>query len=517
MKPVGDELIIACDLGTGGNKASLYSAAGECLASAFVPYETSYPRLGYHEQRPEDWWQAMAASIRQLLTPRPAEASAVDCIAISGQSLGAVPLDGGGRLLRESTPIWSDTRAEGQVRQFFRSVGERDWYLRTGNGFPPACYTVFKIMWYRDHEPELFAKTAKVLGSKDYLNYLLTGNLATDPSYASGSGVYELAAWGYSDELIGASGLAAGLFPEIVPSTQIVGSLRPEAAAELGLPPSVKVVAGGVDNSCMALGARNIAEGRVYTSLGSSAWIAVSSRRPVLEADRRPFVFAHVLPEMFTSAVSIFAAGSTLKWVRDTLCLNLVEEARRQGRDPYELMGEAAARSPVGSRRLLFNPSLAGGSSQEASPRIRGAFVGLDLAHRQEDLIRACLEGIALNLGAVLRLLERYAQLEREMLMVGGGSRSRLWLQIFADVYEMEILKTNIDQEAGSLGAAALAAVGRGFWKDFTTIDQLHGVQARVQPLPENVRLYRSLAPAFEAVRSHQAKLGELLHGLDLQ
>jgi xylulokinase len=325
-----------------------------------------------------------------------------------------------------------------------------------------------------------------------------------------------LAGWGYSDELIGASGLEAGLFPEIVPSTQVIGTLRAEAAAELGLPAAVKVVAGGVDNSCMALGARNIAEGRVYTSLGSSAWIAVSSRRPVLEAEQRPFVFTHVLPEMFTSAVSIFAAGSSLKWVRDTLCLNLAEEARRQGRDAYELMIEAAARSPAGARRLLFNPSLAGGGSQEASPHIWGAFVGLDLAHRQEDLIRACLEGIALNLGAVLRLLKRYATLSGGMLMVGGGSRSRLWLQIFADVYEMEVVKTNIDQDAGSLGAAALAAVGCGLWKDFTPIDKLHRVQARLQPMPENVRVYRSLAPVFEAVRDQQAALGELLHDLDI-
>ncbi len=507
--------ILAYDLGTGGNKASLYDADGSCLASTFVAYETLYPQAGWHEQRPADWWQAVVRSTRELLAERPGEAREVGCISISGHSLGAVPIDRQGNLLRESTPIWSDRRAERQTRDFFGRQDPRGWYMRTGNGFPAACYTVFKVMWYRDHEPDRFRKTWKVIGTKDYINYRLTGAVSTDYSYASGSGVYDLAGWRYSEPLIAASGLPAELFPEIGPSTRVIGEVLPPVARELGLPAGVQVVSGGVDNSCMALGARNIAEGRVYTSLGSSAWIAVSSQKPVLEPDRRPFVFTHVMPQMFTSAVSIFSAGSALAWLRDTACANLVEQAREQNRSAYELMTEAAARSPIGARRLLFNPSLAGGSSQEASPHIRGGFLGIDLGHRQEDLIRACLEGVAMNLGSVLRLLRGFTDLSGEMLMVGGGSRSRLWLQIFADVYEMQIVKTQIDQDAGSLGAAAIGAVGCGLWKDFSRIDAVHQVQARLSPIPENVRRYRALAPLFEYARECQAALGERLHGLE--
>ena len=537
--------IIAYDLGTGGNKASLYDAEGVCLESAFVSYETTYPRTGWHEQRPEDWWKAVVESTRKLLSSRRGESGNIECISISGHSLGAVPLDAHGRLLRESTPIWSDTRAENEVREFFRDRDERSWYMRTGNGFPAACYTVFKVLWYRNNEPEMFRSTAKIIGTKDYINFRLSGKLYTDYSYASGSGVYDLTGWSYDAALVAASGLSRELFPEIVPSSEVIGELLPGAAEELGLPRSVKVVCGGVDNSCMALGARNIADGRVYTSLGSSAWIAVSSKQPVLEAERRPFVFTHVIPEMFTSAVSIFAAGSSLKWVRDTLCADLIAQAEEQGRDPYELMNEAAARSPIGARGLLFNPSLAGGTSQEASPHIRGAFAGLDLGHRQEDLIRACMEGIALNLGSVLGLLRDYTGLEGgtagaeegsigarrsgtagagsvtgtetprpEMVMVGGGSKSPLWLQIFADVYEMDVLKTNVDQDAGSLGAAALGAVGCGLWRDFRRIDEIHEIRGRYRPIPENVASYRALRPAFEALRRSQARLGDLLHDL---
>jgi len=515
--------IIAYDLGTGGNKASLYDADGTCLESAFVPYETTYPRSGWHEQRPEDWWKAVVESTRRLLSRRGGEAGSVECISISGHSLGAVPLDAEGRLLRESTPIWSDTRAEGEARELFRRQDERAWYMRTGNGFPPACYTVFKILWYRRHEPEMFRSTARIVGTKDFINYRLTGKLRTDHSYASGSGVYDLEGWDYDPGLIESSGLPRELFLDPTTSTEVIGELLPGVARELGLPRGVKVVCGGVDNSCMALGARNIADGRVYTSLGSSAWIAVSSKHPVLEAERRPFVFAHVIPKMFTSAVSIFAAGSALKWVRDTMCGDLVARAGEQGRDPYELMNEAAARSPVGARGLLFNPSLAGGTSQEASPHVRGAFSGLDLGHRQEDLIRACLEGVALNLGTVLELLRGYTGMGGgavgagpEMVMVGGGSKSPLWLQIFADVYGMDVLKTNVDQDAGSLGAAALGAVGCGLWRDFGRIDQVHQVQARYGPIAENAGRYRALRPAFEALRSSQAALGAMLHELEL-
>jgi xylulokinase len=439
----------------------------------------------------------------------------VRCISLSGHSLGAVPLDRSGRLLREAVPIWSDTRAEEQVRRFHRRVPGEQWYLKTGNGFPPACYTVFKVMWYRDREPDLYERTAAVIGTKDYINYLMTGELCTDYSYASGSGVYDLRGWAYDPELIDAAGLDPGLFPRIVPSTGIVGRLAGDAARILGLEPGLPVAAGGVDNSCMAVGAGNIEEGRVYTSLGSSSWIALSSREPVVDPDRRPFVFTHVIPGMFTSAVSIFAAGSALNWVKSTLCANLERQAEEAGGDVYELLGELAAGSPVGARGLLFNPSLAGGSSQEDSPHIRGGFLGIDLAHTQADLVRATFEGIALNLASALEVLRGMRALSGTMVLVGGGSKSALWRQIFADAYGMEILRTGVDQDAGALGAAAVGAVGSGLWDDFSPIDRVPGEAQRTRPVPENARAYRSLREVFDYGRRCLAELGDMLHALE--
>src|SRR6266498_4083715 len=300
-----DKKIISFDLGTGGNKASLYDVEGNCLASAFVPYTTQYPQVGWHEQCPVDWWNAVVESTHRLMTSSGADKEDIVCLGISGHSLGAIPVDKDGNLLREATPIWSDIRAEKEVEDFFSRVDRTAWYLTTGNGFPAACYTIFKVMWYRNHEPEMFQKVYKILGTKDYINFKLTEAMKTDYSYASGTGIYDLKGWKYDPDFIKASEISAEAWPEIVPSTQVIGELTPAVADLLRLGNGVKVVCGGVDNSCMALGAKNIRAGRVYTSLGSSAWIAVSAEEPVLDKKYKPYVFAHVIPNMFTSAVSI--------------------------------------------------------------------------------------------------------------------------------------------------------------------------------------------------------------------
>jgi xylulokinase len=506
--------ILSFDLGTGGNKASLYDETGECLATAFVPYDTHYPYVGWHEQCPEDWWNAVIASTQKLLAASGESKENIACLAISGHSLGTVPVDKGGKLLRESTPIWSDIRSQGEVVDFFEKVDPDEWYLTTGNGFPAACYTIFKIMWYRNHEPGMFKNVAKILGTKDYINFKLTGEIKTDYSYASGCGVYNLKGWGYQPDFIAASGIPAEVLPEIVPSTYVLGELSKEAAAALGLSTQTKVVCGGVDNSCMALGAKNIKDGRVYTSLGSSAWIAVSSEKPVLDKKAKPYVFTHVVPALFTSAVSIFSAGTSFKWVRDNICSELIERAQAEDRDVYALMDELAQEAPVGSNRLLFNPSLAGGTSQDFSVHLRGAYMGLDLKHGKADLIRSAMEGIAMNLRLRLDLLRKYSDIEEEVLLVGGGSKSKLYRRIFADVYNTKIIKTNIDQDAAALGAAAVAAVGCGLWKDFSLIDDIHQVLEVVEPDPVNNAQYEKLLPIFEAASECQAKIGEALHSL---
>ena len=511
-----DKIIISFDLGTGGNKASLYDVDGKCLASAFVPYATQYPQVGWHEQRPVDWWNAVVESTRKLLKSSGVDKKDIVCLGISGHSLGAVPVDKGGNLLRESTPIWSDIRAQKEVEEFFDKVDPDEWYLTTGNGFPAACYTLFKVMWYRNHEPEMFQKVYKILGTKDYINFKLTGELKTDFSYASGTGIYDLKGWKYNPAFIQASDIPGDMWPEIVPSTHILGEIAPDVAGLLGLGNGVKVVCGGVDNSCMALGAKNIRDGRVYTSLGSSAWIAVSSEKPVLDIKYKPYVFTHVIPNMFTSAVSIFSAGTSFTWVKDNICEELISEAEAANEDVYSLMNQAAEQVPVGSNKLLFNPSLAGGTSQDASVHLRGAYMGLDLKHGKPELIRAAMEGIAMNLRLRLDLLRKYTRLEDEILFVGGGAKSRFYLGIFADTFNTRIIKTNIDQDAGVLGAAAIAAVGCGLWKSFDKIDEIHKTVDVVEPDKENNRIYEKLLPVFDLAAEYQAMISNALREVEI-
>jgi xylulokinase len=509
-------LIIAYDLGTGGNKASLYDLQGNCLAENFVTYQTFYPRAGWHEQRPADWWAAVVESTRLLLKAANVKAADIAALGISGHSLGVVPMDARGTLLRESTPIWSDARPVAQTKQMFEQVSEADWYQLTGNGFPAPLYSVFKIMWYRDHEPDMFKRIHVVIGTKDYINYRLTGRMATDFSYASGTGVYDLVGWKYSPDLIEASGLPKSIFPEILPSAEVIGPLAPEAAQALGLTTQVKVVAGGVDNSCMALGARNIEAGRIYNSQGSSSWIAVTTREPVLDEHFRPFVFTAVMPGLFNSAIPVFSSGTSFRWVRDQICPDLVEAAKIQSKDVYDLMTALAAASPVGSRGVIFSPNMAGGSSIDASINIRGAFLGLDLGHRRGDLIRAAMEGVAMEMRVALDQLATKMALPKEIVVVGGGGRSKLWRQIYADVYRMRIVKTNIDQQAAALGAAALAAVGAGFWKDYRIIDEIHHVVDVTEPIPANVEAYRSMMPLFYKAGACLAEIGDSVAGLNL-
>jgi len=486
--------ILAYDFGTGGIKASLYDEQGRCLADGFDAYETFYPASGFHEQRPRDWWQATVQSTRKLLTAMPAGAAEqIEVIGISGHSLGVVPMDAQGRLLRDAVPIWSDSRPDTQPAEFFTRVPEAAWYTMTGSGFPAPLYAIFKLMWFRDHEPEMFSSIHKVLGTKDYINFRLCGVMATDPSYASGSGVYDLKKRMYSETLINASGIPADMMAGIVPSTEVLGTLTAAAASELGLPQRVKVVAGGVDNACMSLGAGAFKEGRAYNSLGSSSWIAVSSAAPLLEPVKRPYVFDHVVPGQYVSALAIFSAGSSLSWVVGQLCRDLKARAAAEGVSVYRLIDEEASAAPVGANGVFFNPALAGGSSLDVTPEVRGAFMNLDLRHTRADLLRAVMEGVSLGLRTVLDELCALTPVAEPLILVGGGANSPFWRQIYADVYHMPVVRTRAGQQAAALGAAAVAGVGAGLWKGFGIIDEISAVTDRNEPDEEHARQYEAI------------------------
>lgn len=496
--------LIAWDLGTGGIKASLFDAAGTSLAEVFQQYETLFPQDKWVEQRPMDWWDAVCAATGALLRNSGCSPAEIAGAALSGHSLVAVPLDREGRLLKEQVPIWCDMRSCDQPPGFFEKIPYEDWYRTTGNGDPPETYTVFKLMWMKAHEPEVYAQIHKILGSKDFINYKLTGRMCTDPSYASGFGVFNLEKWDYEDRFFEAAGIHRDIFPEIIPSDAVVGTVTEEAAAQCGLLPGTPVACGAVDNTCMSLGATGLEEGRVYASLGSSSWLAVTSREPIVDPATRPFVFAHAKPGYFTSAVSIFSAGNSFRWVRDTFY-----QGTADGVDAYGLMNEEAAAVPPGSHGVLFNPTLAGGSAQEPSPNLKGGYMGLTLSATRGVLTRAAMEGVAMALRKALDILRGQTPLSGEMLLTGGCSKSALWRRIFADVFAMPVIKTNVDQDAASLGAAALAANAVGLWDGYDRIPALHRVEDRLSPDPETGAKYERLLAVYGEWTACLARLAD--------
>ena len=287
---------------------------------------------------------------------------------------------------------------------------------------------------------------------------MLTGEFAIDPSYASGTGAYSLMGKHMEQKFLDAAGISEIFFPEIVPSHHVLGTVSAKAAAESGLSPNTKVACGGVDNACMALGAVGSQDGRVAISrLLQLGFPSTPKRRFWIK--EKPYVFAHIEEDMFTSAFSIFAGGSSFKWAKDVLCKDISDNV-------YDKMGELAATVPVGSGGIIFNPSLAGGTSQDKSINIRGGYVGLSLSTTREAMIRAAMEGHRHEFKMSVTFLMQRRQKPAKFCFCGGGSKSKFWMQMFADIFDMNIIKTNIDQDAASLGAAAIAARAVGTIRD---------------------------------------------------
>jgi xylulokinase len=506
---MGTKKILAFDLGTGGNKAVLYDADGSLLSKAFSPYETDYSQSGWAEQRPMDWWDAIVNSTQHMLSQTRIDNRDIGCISISGQGIGVVPVNKKGALLRKRTPIWSDSRALKQMKKVLDPIGIDSWYMVTGAALRPENYAAFKIMWFCDHEKEMFNETYKFLGTKDFINMKMTGQFATDFSDASFSGVYDLINWKYSTELIEATGLPREKFPELYPSTHVIGELQSGPAKELQLTAGIPVVLGGYGGSCTAVGAGNITENRVYNYIGSSSWISVASEKALFEKKIKPYIYAHVIPNMYNSTVSIYSAGSSYQWIKDNICTELVETALEADVDPYELMEQEAKKAPLGSRGLLFNPSFMGGATIHPSPHIRGAYMGLGLSHEKSDLIRAAMEGIAFDLRMVLDAFRSLGVTADEIRTVGGGSKSMLWRQIFSSIYNARIIRTNVGQEAAALGAATIGAVGVGIWKNFSIVDDISMVMDVSNPDVEKVHKYEKILSVYIYTVEKLLEIGE--------
>lgn len=501
--------ILAYDLGTGGNKAVLYTSEGRLLTKTFISYDTVYPQSGWAEHNPLDWWNSIVKSTNELIDKSKIDIKNIACISISGHGMGIVPVDKKGNLLRKMTPIWFDSRAISQTQKVMDKVDYEKWYQITGAGLRPENYAAFKLMWYKDNEPDLYKKTSKFLGTKDFINMKMTGKFMSDYSDASFSGIFDLRELDYSEELLKATGLAREKMPDLFPSIHVVGELLPKAAEELNIIKGIPIVLGGHDVPCTAVGAGNITKGRVYNYIGTSAWISVASDKPLLGKEVKTYNGAHVIPGMYTSQVAIYAAGASYQWVKDTICKEEIACAERSGENVYSIMEKKASKSPPGSNKVIFVPDLMGGGTIHLNPNIRGAFLGLTLSHKKKDLIRSAMEGIAFDLRLVLDEFKKMEVKTDEIRIVGGGSQSKLWRQIFSDIYNTKIILTNVGQETAALGAAAIAAVGTGLWKDFSVIDKITEILDIATPSSKNNAKYEKILDVYRFIAQKISEIGE--------
>ena len=487
--------ILAHDLGTTGNKATLFDDEGLLVASAFSGYETRHPQPTWAEQNPEDWWLAVIDATRGLLNKSSVAPQDIAVIAFSGQMMGCLPVDAAGNPLRPCI-IWADQRAVAQAARLDELVGAERLYRITGHRISPT-YSASKITWLRDNEPGVFARAHKFLHVKDYIAYRMTGAFVTDRSDASGMNLYYLERGTWSDEILNAIDLDPRLLPEIHNSTDVIGELTRQAAEQLGLSAGTLVVIGGGDGASATVGAGAVMEGPAYNYIGSSSWISFAARRPIYDPGRRIFNWAHMVPGMFAPCGTMQAAGGSYQWLRRQVCLSEGREAEETGEDVYEIMNRQAEQSIPGAHGLLFLPYLQGERSPHWNPKARGGFVGLQVTHTRADLIRATLEGISMNLRTILQsFLDANARID-EVILIGGGAKGDLWRQILADVFGRPTLRPRLLEEATSLGAAIAGGVGVGLFPDFSIVKQRIEIVNRHTPDPEAQAVYDRLYPIF--------------------
>lgn len=491
------QYIIAHDLGTTGNKATLYDADGNLRGSAFHGYTTKYPQTGWAEQDPNDWWEAVCVTTRKLLQVTGVLGDEIACITFSGQMQGCAALDENALPLRPCI-IWADQRATEQATRIEAAVSGETIYRITGHRVSPA-YSLHKMLWIRDHQPEIYAATHKFMHAKDAVIARLTGQFATEPSDASGMNCYDLVQGEWSAQILDAADLDVNKLPEIKRSVDVAGEVRPAVAAAVGVPAGTPVVMGGGDGACASVGAGSVRENVAYSYVGSSAWIATASTEPIFDPDLRTFTFGHVVPGLVIPMGTMQTAGAAYQWARDQLAPLEKQSADALSVSPYALMNAVAETSPPGANDLLFLPYLLGERAPRWNPNARAVFLGLTIRHTRADMIRAIMEGVAMNLRVILDAFREQDADITSIRAIGGGVSGRLWSGIMADMYGIPIQRLTILEEATSMGAAVVGGVGVGLYPDFTIAERMNSVDEIIQPNPENQPTYDHLYKVFEA------------------
>ncbi|MEG3322157.1 xylulokinase [Streptococcus suis] len=480
--------VLGIDLGTSSLKGLLVTKEGELVASASAEYDLMHLQPGFSEQNPKDWLLA-CDKVFEALTDKVADfTSQLEGISFSGQMHSLVLLDGRGHVLRPAI-LWNDTRTSAQCRQIEEKLGNRLLAITRNRAL--EGFTLPKILWVQEKEPEIWAQVRQLMLPKDYLGYYLTGNHHTDFTDAAGTLLLDIENGEWSAEIADTFGIPISYLPKVVASSVQIGTVRKELQERYGLENAVQVFAGGADNACAAVGAGILSSQVGMASIGTSGVFLSYEGNKTLDYQGKLHFFNHALSGSYYSMGVTLAAGHSLNWFRDTF-------AKEQSFS--DLLATISSISP-GSNGLLFTPYIVGERTPHVDSHIRGSFIGIDTSHRLAHFTRSVLEGITFSLKDAQSLMTEVAgKTFTRIVSVGGGVKNKDWLQIQADVFNAEIVTLKAEQGPG-LGAAMLAALGLGWFENMESCaDHFVAYTDAIQPIPENVAVYETIYQHYKAI-----------------
>ncbi|HSV74605.1 MAG TPA: xylulokinase [Chthonomonadales bacterium] len=486
--------LLGIDIGTSGTKTILIEHTGRVVARSTEAYPLYAPRPLWSEQAPADWWDATCGTVRQVLADSRVAPSEIAGIGLSGQMHGAVFLDERNDVLRRAI-LWNDQRTKAECDWITETIG-RDRVVDLISNPVLTGFTAGKIVWLRNHEPEVHARVRKVLLPKDYIRLMLTGEYATEVSDASGTALFNVRKRAWADEMLDGCGIPRDWMPRAYESPEVSGRISAAASAATGLAEGTPVVGGGGDQAAGAVGNGIVETGVVSSTIGTSGVVFAFSDEPVVDPELRLHTFCHAVPGKWHLMGVMLSAGGSLQWYRDAFCQAEKTVAAAMRRDPYELITAEAAAAPVGCEGLLFLPYLTGERTPYPDPTARGVFFGITRRSDRAAFARSILEGVAYGLRDSLQIMRSIRLPIRQIRASGGGARSDLWRSILADVTGTAHVTVNVD-EGPALGVALLAGVGAGV---YPSVEEACGAVVRVEDRTDPCDLNHSAYTRFYEV-----------------
>ncbi|KAF0823748.1 xylulokinase [Cytobacillus firmus] len=478
--------VMGVDLGTSAVKVLLLNQEGEVIREAAKSYPSIQKKSGYSEQNPEEWVEKTILAIKEITAGLDPEG--IEGISFSGQMHGLVLLDCNHQVLRDAI-LWNDTRTTKQCRDIYELVGEKRLLDIAKN---PALegFTLPKLLWVKEHEPEIYESAAVFLLPKDYLRYCLTGEIHTEFSDAAGTLLLNISEKEWSREICEAVGVDIRLCPPLIESSDFTGCLMPDIAHQTGLSDQVKVFAGGADNACGAIGSGILEEGKTLCSIGTSGVVLSYEESNQRDFAGRVHYFNHGKENAYYTMGVTLAAGHSLSWFKDIFAAD----------EHFDDLLKGLAAVPIGANGLLFTPYISGERTPHADAVIRGSFIGMDTSHKKIDFVRAVIEGITFSLNESVEIIRESGKKIDSIISIGGGAKNEEWLQIQADIFNAKVVKLTSEQGPG-VGAAMLAAYGCGWYSSLSKCSQVFTQVAETyEPIKENVEKYKELYSLYKLI-----------------